>query len=290
MPPKRKPNPEHANVPIGRSKIRRGQRGKKLVEETVRNNVLLFLERLKDEDANDVAGASFQSKLSSAVAGALDPLVGPEAVIDLASYGFEKLTIFGNKEAGQLMAALLNILDDGGGKKLVEMQEELDKEKKKVEKETGDREKVEKTLAYLQTLIPLSQDGQKGLARSLEALDSEAQDAGWIYGVLWNSSLQWMDTRLRQMRAYGKATKKNSREPTSLLERSQLINIRVHGGDLRVDSLMSHIKFGDYRHGDANYDHFFQDSFKRMYKLSVDDGLWLGECQLMPLNECHDLD
>lgn len=157
------------------------------------------------------------------------------------------------------------------------MQKDLDKKKKNLEKETADREKVEKTLAYLQTLIPLSQDGQRDLASSLEALDSDVQDAGWMYGILWNSTLQWMDTRLRQMRAYGKATKNTPPEPTSLSERSQLINIRVHGGDLRVDSLMSQIKFGDHRHGDANYDHFVQESFKKMYRMSIDDGIWLGE-------------
>lgn len=285
MPPKalkkRKAATEHAKVGMGRQKIRKGPAGKKLVEETVRNNSLLFLERLKDEEAKNTAGTSFQAKLAAAAAGAMDPVVGPEAVIDLSTYSFEDLTIFGNKEAGQLMAGLLSLIDDGGNSRFDEMKQEmqkgLDEKDKQLEKEKEHKEKVENSLAYLQALIPISQSGQRGLATRLEALDSD-KDAGWLYGILWNSCLQWMDTRLRQMRAYGDHLKIKPMEPLSLSERSQMLNIRVHGGDLRVDAIISQISFGDIRHLDGNYDFFFHESFKRMYNLSIDDGLWLGEC------------
>lgn len=304
MPPKRKGVAEHAKVPIGRNKIRRGAGGKKLVEDTIRNNVLLYLEKLTNEEATNTAGDSFGAKLSSAVTGALDPVAGPEAVVDLSSYSFDDLTIFGNKEAGELMAVLLGLLDDGGGKRIGEM-----KEKKKA---------VEQALASLQSLIPITTAGQKDLSKQLQALigdtsddgndtdvsmgdagdedagdedgdgddeagdedddDSDAQDAGWLYGILWTSCLQWMDARLRQMRAFANATNNKRLLPDSFQTRGQMINTRVHGGDLRVDAIISQINYGNIRHADGNYDVFFQDGFKRMYNLSIDDGLWLGEC------------
>lgn len=255
---------EHPAVQTDRSKILRGEEGEKIVRETIRNNVLLFLEKLKDDEAKNPSGAQFQSTLLSAVASALDPNSGPQFYTDLSDYGFEDLEVFGNKEASNLITPLLNLVD--------ETQKELDTK-------TENKAKVEKTLAYLQTLIPVSQAGQQGLAARLEALDSDADsDAGWLYGILWNSCLQWMDARLRQMRSYGTSTNNQEQEPPNFDKRNQLINIRVHGGDLRVDAVICHIHFGDIRHNDGNYDVFFQESFKKMYKLSIDDGLWLGEC------------
>lgn len=320
MAPKRKKIPEHDKVPIGREKIIGAKGGKKLVEKTVRNNVLLYLEKLTDEEATTTKGKEFQDKLSSAVADALDPDVGPEAVVDLSSYDVEDMPLFGNKSAGELMSVLLSLLDDGGGKKIGEMKDK--------------KESVEEALAYLQSLIPLTQAGQKGLSKELQILgedesdddedddgddgdvdvdgdvkmvdpaaaaaaavraaedDSMSRDAAWLYGILWTSCLQWMDTRLRQMRAYA-ISKLNTQAlmPDSLEERARMFNIRVHGGDLRVDAIISQIKYGDIRHNDSAYDVFFQDVFKKMYYLSLDDGLWLGECpQTVPQKRCHDLD
>lgn len=253
---------EHPSVQTDRSKILRGEEGKKIVRETIRNNVLLFLEKLQDEEAKNPSGAKFKRTLSSAVASALDPNLGPQFYTELSDYGFEGLELFGNKEASNLITPLLNLVD--------ETQKELEKKKE-------NKARVEKTLAYLQTLIPVSQAGQQGLATHLEALDSDA-DAGWLYGILWNSCLQWMDARLRQIRSYGIHIKNSAPEPPDISKRNQMINIRVHGGDLRVDAVICQINFGKIRHSDGNYDDFFQKSFKKMYNLSIDDGIWLGEC------------
>lgn len=290
MPPKatkkRKAAAEHAKVAMGRAKIRKGKGGKKLVEETIRNNVLLFLEKLKDEEATNTAGNGFQGKLAQAAAGAMDPVVGPEAVIDLSTYSVEDLTIFGNKQAGQLMAGLLSLIDDGGESKFDEMKQELQKaleqKEERLNKEKEHNEKLENSLAYLQALIPISQSGQQGLAKQLEALEGD-DDSGWLYGILWNCCLQWMDTRLRQMNMYGNHVKQKLKEnkpmePPHLRERTGMLNGRVHGGDLRVDAVISQINFGNFRHLDGNYDRFFHESFRKMYRLSIDDGLWLGEC------------
>lgn len=256
---------EHPAVQTDRSKILRGAEGKKIVRETIRNNVLLFLEELEDDEAKNPAGAKFQSTLLSAVASALDPNLGPQFYTDLSDYGFEGLELFGNKDASDLITPLLNLVD--------ETQEELDTK-------TENKARVEKTLAYLQALIPVSQAGQQGLAARLEALDSDANaDAGWIYGVLWNSCLQWMDARLRQQRSYGIHIGNQARpEPPYVNKRNQMINTRVHGGDLRVDAVICHINFGKIRHDHGSYDAFFKQSFKKMYNLSIADGLWLGEC------------
>lgn len=253
---------EHPSVQTDRSKILRGAEGKKIVRETIRNNVLLFLEKLKDDEAKNPSGAQFQSKLLSAVASALDPNLGPQFYTELSDYGFEGLELFGNKEASNLITPLLNLVD--------ETQKQLDTK-------TEIKARVESTLAYLQTLIPVSQAGQQSLAQRLEALDSDA-DAGWLYGILWNSCLQWMDARLRQMRSYGNSTKNQEQEPPNFDIRNRMINIRVHGGDLRVDAVICQINFGDIRHNDGNYDVFFRESFKKMYNISIADGLWLGEC------------
>lgn len=286
MPPKRKGVAEHAKVPIGRSKIRRGPGGKKLVEGTIRNNVLLYLEKLTNEEATNPAGISFQGKLSSAVAGALDPLVGPEAVADLSSYGFQDLTVFGNKGAGELMAALLSILDDGGGQRLGEIQQSLDHEK-------GKRQQAEDALGRLQQLIPISDVGQQNLASNLEALEKPVQDAAWLYKILWNACLLWMDARLRALRSYQRHLENNPAEPRSARSRAQMINYRMHGGNLRVDALMAALDFGYYRHYDAQYDGWIRSSFQKMYKLTIADGLWLGKYpgSAQGLRKrCHDLD
>lgn len=256
---------EHPAVQTDRSKILRGAEGRKIVRETIRNNVLLFLEELEDDEAQNPAGANFQSKLLSAVASALDPNLGPQFYTELSDYGFEGLELFGNRDASDLITPLLNLVD--------ETQKELDTK-------TENKARVEKTLAYLQTLIPVSQAGQQGLAARLEALDSDADaDAGWLYGILWNACLQWMDARLRQQRSHGIHIEKRARpQPPHVKERNQMINTRVHGGDLRVDAVMCHINFGKIRHNNGNYDVFFKESFKKMYNLNITDGLWLGEC------------
>lgn len=286
MPPKRKGVAEHAKVPIGRNKIRRGPGGKKLVEQTIRNNVLLYLEKLTNEEATNPAGVSFQGKLSSAVAGALDPLVGPEAVADLSSYGFQDLTVFGNKGAGELLAVLLSMLDDGGVQQLGEMQQSLDQE-------TGLRQQAEDALARLQQLIPLSDAGQQNLASDLEALEQPVQDAAWLYDILWNACLLWMDARLRQLRSFQRHIESNPPEPGSADSRAKMINLRMHGGNLRVDALMAALNFGYYRHHDAQLDNYIRSSFQKMYKLSVADGLWLGKYPWSPeglRKRCQDLD
>lgn len=275
--------------------------GKKLVEQTIRNNVLLFLQKLTDEEATDTAGPGFNGRLSSAVSGALDPLVGPEAVIDLSSYdGFvDDPTIFANRDAGQLMATLLTLMDggEGGAQALAGMQKRLDDKDQELQTTRERKEQVKNTLAYFQTLIPLQDAGQKEFLKQLRGIASDIENAGWLYGILWTSCLQWMDARLRQIRAYGFATnhhltQRAPPQPQSWEERSQMINIRIHGGDLRVDAIMCAIKFGEIRHNDANYDVFLRDSFKRMYNLSASDGLWLGECQSQAVvrKRCRDLD
>ncbi|KAI3399052.1 hypothetical protein diail_7852 [Diaporthe ilicicola] len=279
MPPKkRKQNFDHDKVTIGRAKIRKGEDGKQLVNETPRKNILLFLEKLSDEEAKNYSGRNFQSKLAAAVSGAADPVLGPEAVIDLHNYGYDDTIVFANKQGGQLMAALLSMLDDGGEKRLAEMQNKVDEQKKKADDEESKKDKVEQTLAYLQSLIPLSRAGRRDLAETLESLDGPLQDAGWLYGVLWGATLQWMDVRLRQVRAYGKYLSGTPpKEPDFLQERIRMINGRIHGGNLRVDAIITRIKFGDHRHADANYDKFFLESFKRMYHLSKEDGYWLAK-------------
>ncbi|KAG6364396.1 hypothetical protein INS49_005997 [Diaporthe citri] len=270
MPPKRKGVAEHAKVPIGRNKIRRGPAGKKLVEETIRKNVLLYLQKLTDEEATNPAGNSFQGKLSSAVAGALDPVVGPEAVADLSSYGFQDLTVFGNRGAGELMAGLLSIVDDGGEQRLAQMQRSLDDE-------TDKRVQAENALAQLQQLIPISDVGQQNLASDLEALEQPVQDAAWLYDILWNACLLWMDARLRQLRSYQRHLEVNPAEPWGADGRARMINARMHGGNLRVDALMAALNFGYYRHHDAQYDGYIRTAFQKMYKLSIADGLWLAK-------------
>lgn len=40
---------------------------------------------------------------------------------------------------------------------------------------------------------------------------------------------------------------------------------------------MSHIKYGEYRHSDANYDVYFRGAFQKMYGLTIEDGFWLGK-------------
>lgn len=288
-PKKRKQNFEHDKVTIGRAKIRKGDEGKKLVEDTPRKNILMLLENLSDEEAKDYTGRKVESKLSAAVTGAADPSLGPEAVIDLESYGFDDMILFGNKQAGRMMATLLNMLDDGGANKLNEMHKSVEEEEKKMQKtveeeqkkaedETSKKDQVEQTLGYLQALLPLSQAGQKNLASDLENLDGPLHDAGWLYGVLWGACLQWMDARLRQLRRYGINTSNKVRDPLHMCERNAMINCRIHGGNLRVDAIMCQIKYGDYRHNDANYDVFFRNSFKNMYRMTPDDGYWLGEC------------
>ncbi|KAL1857663.1 hypothetical protein Daus18300_010183 [Diaporthe australafricana] len=141
-PKKRKQNFDHDKVTIGRAKIRKGDEGKKLVEDTLRKNILLLLENLSDEEAKNYSGKKFESKLSAAVSGAADPTLGPEAVIDLKSYGFDDMILFGNRKAGQMMAALLNMLDDGGASKLNEMQKSAEEEKKTMQ-QTAEGEKEE---------------------------------------------------------------------------------------------------------------------------------------------------
>lgn len=292
MPPKkRKANEvENENVLIGRKKIRRTAEGKKLADDAIRNNVLLFLEKLKDEEANDPAGDAFQAKLSSAVAGALDSVVGPEALIHLSNYDIEGLpvTVFGNKEAGELLTPILNLVDDGGAKRIGELQANLDNQKVQLDQQKGQLdkkkeriEKVEKTLAYLQQLIPINPAGQKGLADDLEALEP-VQDAAWLYELLWTSCLLWMDARLRQLRMFTRmeqTNKKSTLEPGNAGSRAEMINSRVHGGNLRVDAVIGAIDFGYYRHNSASYDTYFRDCFQKMYNLSLAEGLWLGECQ-----------
>lgn len=306
MPPKKRKaaEVENENVLIGRKKIRKTAEGKKLSDEAIRNNVLLFLEKLKDDEANDPAGDAFQAKLSSAVAGALDPVVGPEALMHLSTYGFEGQTVFGNKEAGELLRPIMNLADDGGAKRIRELQADLaddggakrigelqadlDKQKGQLDSQKGQLdkkkeriEKVEKTLAYLQQLIPINPAGQKGLADDLEALDRPVQDAAWLYELLWTSCLLWMDARLRQLRMYTRMeqTTKSTLEPGSAISRAEMINSRIHGGNLRVDAIIGAIDFGYYRHNNASYDTYFRDCFRKMYNLSLAEGLWLGECQ-----------
>lgn len=281
MPPKKRKadEVENENVLIGRKKIRRTAEGKKLSDEAIRNNVLLFLEKLKDEEAKDPGGDAFQAKLSSAVAGALDPVVGPETLIQLSDYGFEGLTLFGNKNAGELLTPILNLADDGGAKTIGELQANLDKQKGQLDKKKERIEKVEKTLSYLQQLIPINPAGQKGLADDLEALERPVQDAAWLYELLWTSCLLWMDARLRQLRMYTRMEQKSTLEPANALSRAEMINSRIHGGNLRVDAVIGAIDFGYYRHNSASYDTYFRDCFQKMYNLSLAEGLWLGECQ-----------
>lgn len=280
MPPKRKaPGDENPNVTVGRSKIRRRASGKRIVDEELRKNVLLFLENLTDGEAKDSSQPTFQSKLNWAVAGAMDPVAGPEAYIDLSKYHPKFPEAFGNKQAGQLMTTLLGMNDD---ERLAELQKVFDEQKKKLQEEQTNKEKVEKALAYLQDLIPLSQAGRRDLSRELEALESPGDDSGWLYGILWTSCLQWMDTRLRQLRAFrintGVQTLKT--EQAGLPERTRIINARLHGGDLRSDAVLCSIKFGDHRHNNVHYDTYLRNAFESMYGgLKVDEGLWLGECK-----------
>lgn len=280
MPPKRKaPSDENPNVTVGRNKIRRRGSGKRIVDEAIRKNVLLFLENLADEEAKNYSQLAFQSKLNSAVAGAMDPVAGPEAFIDLSKYHPKFPEAFGNKQAGQLMATLLGMNDDD---RLAELQKVFDEQKNKLQEERTNKEKVEKALAYLQELIPLSQAGKTDLSRELEALESPGDDSAWLYSILWTCCLQWMDTRVRQLRAFGINTGKQTRatELPGLPERTQTINIRLHGGDLRSDAILCSIKFGDHRHHNIHLDTYLRNAFERMYGgLKVDEGLWLGECK-----------
>ncbi|KAK2604416.1 hypothetical protein N8I77_007350 [Diaporthe amygdali] len=260
---------EHNKVTLGRSKIRRGKDGKALVD-AIRNNVLLFLQNLSDEEAQNYSQKKFESTLSSAVAGALDPGVGPEAVVDLREHGYDNTILYANKQGGQLMASLLNLIDDNAEGLLAKMRQNLDVEKARADK-------VEQTLAYLQGLIPISPAGQSHLSMDIEALEEPGANSGWMYGVLWAAVMQWMDARLRQMRMYGQATGRGPKEPPSLDERTKMINTRVHGGDLRVDAIICMISFGDHRHADPHYQGFFKDAFVEMYQLKVDDGYWLDQ-------------
>ena len=276
MPPKRK-QVDHESVTLTRGKIRKGSAGKRLVDEAVSNNVLLFLEKLKDHEAKNYNQAAFQSKLEAAVLGALDPKLGPDAVIDLTKYDPGRPPIFANRAAGQLMSTVMSLVE--GGDTLTELQKNFDQQKKKLEKEQQDKGKVEKTLAYLQELIPLNQAGKQDLVKELEALEQPVQDAAWLYAILWGSSLHWMDSRMRQLHAFTGHNNIRPQEPPSLRERIGMINTRMHGGDLRADALLCNIHFGDHRHGDGNYDIFCEEAFKKMYKLTSVEGLWLGECQ-----------
>ncbi|POS75931.1 hypothetical protein DHEL01_v205681 [Diaporthe helianthi] len=280
MPPKRKFS-EHPNVTIGRAKIAKREHGKRLVNQEVRNNILLYLENLKDDEAINYAEKAFESKLSSAVSGALDPDVGPESFIDLSKYRPDLPAAFGNKQAGQLMSVLLGM---DGEQRLAELQKVCDEQKEKLEGQLkgqqSRREHVEETLAYLQELIPLSRKGRMDLPKeikNLEALDPDG-DSGWLYGILWTSCLQWMDMRMRQLRAFAghKENGPKAKDPVGLKERTAIINARVHGGDLRADALLGSLHFGEHRHDNVHYDRFIKTSFKKMYQLSVEDGLWLA--------------
>lgn len=273
---------EHSKVTLGRSKIRRGKDGKALVD-AIRNNVLLFLQNLSDEEAQNYSQKKFESTLSSAVAGALDPGVGPEAVVDLREHGYDNTILYANKQGGQLMASLLSLIDDNAEGLLAKMRQNLDDQKSRADQ-------VEQTLGYLQGLIPISPAGQSHLSMDIEALEEPGANYGWMYGVLWGAVMQWMDARLRQMRMYGQATGRGPKEPPSLDERTKMINTRVHGGDLRVDAIICMISFGDHRHADPHYQRFFKDAFVEMYQLRVDDGYWLGEYEYALQNKCHDLD
>lgn len=241
---------------------------------------MLYLQNLKDAEAKDYSQREFQSKLASAVAGALDPEVGPESFIDFSKYRRDLPAAFGNKQAGELMSMLLGMDDD---ERLAELQKTLDEQKEELEGEKTKKSQVENTLAYLQELIPLSQQGQKNLPKDLEDLEGldPTGDSAWLYDILWTSCLQWMDTRLRQIRSFAgyKENGPKPNQPAGLRERTTIINNRLHGGDLRADAVMSSIHFGEYRHYNVHYDTFIRESFKKMYQLSIDDGLWLGECQ-----------
>jgi hypothetical protein len=286
MPPKKRKievvHFEHPYVTVGTSNIRGRKRGKQIADKDIRNNVLMFLENLKDEEAKNYSQSVFQGKLSSAVSGALDPVEGPEAYIGLSEYHPDFPKIFGNKAAGQLMGMLLGSLDLDHDGSVAELQQACDKMKTGLEREEKDRKRVENTLSWLQELIPVDDSpgsGKRTLSTELEALDQPVGDAAWLYAILWASCLRWMDSRLRQLHKFGAHNNtKLASQPGGMSDRLMMINARLHGGDLRTDALMCHISFGDHRQDDFHYDQYIKDCFKNAYNLSIHDGLWLGEC------------
>lgn len=146
-------------VTVGRNNIRRRKGGTRIADKDVRNNALLYLENLKDEEAQNYSQWAFQNKLDSAVSGALDPVVGPEAYMDLSGYQSDLPVAFGNTAAGRLMGVLLGTLDMSDEERIAEVQKACDEAKsdleQKLQQEQENRQKVEYTLGLFQELIPV---------------------------------------------------------------------------------------------------------------------------------------
>lgn len=275
MPPKkRKQTFDHDAVTTGRAKIRK-KHGAATVDNWSHQNVLLFLRNLPPGASDDYGKGAFQNAVDAAVAEAVDRGLGPSAVMDLEKYTEDQELVFGNQAAGDLIGSLLGILDDGGAQLIARLRKSVDDagvERTLAQLKT---QQAEDALAYLQGIIPL--DAQNTLAHTLSNLVAPVHDAGWVYGILWDAALLWMDARLRSMRSYLRHVGSAPQEPGSLQGRLRMVNARVHGGNLRVDALMCKIRFGLDRHEDGNYDVYIDESFKRTYEMSVDDGYWLGK-------------
>ncbi|ROW13031.1 hypothetical protein VPNG_06005 [Cytospora leucostoma] len=269
MPPKRKQSQSftHDAVTTGRSKIRR-KYGAKAVDQWTPQKVLLYLNKLPQDAAKDWGHGPFQQALDTAAADAVDERMGPNAVIDLHDYTDERERVFGNQAAGELISALLGQIDDDGAGRLACILQE--KEIAEVR-----AAQAEDALAHLQEIVPL--DPQDALAFTVTNLETPVHDAGWVYGILWNSALQWMGARLRTMRGYLQHIGASTQEPTDFHNRMRMINIRIHGGNIRADALMCKIDFGADRHKDGNYDIYMRSAFKKIYEMDVDDGYWLAK-------------
>lgn len=191
--------------------------------EVTRDNILLFLQNLSSAATNDApAGANFQAALTTAVGEALAP--ANVAAIDLSVAGGTR-SLFTNTAGATLINTLLGLIATGGAARLAT--------------EEAKRKQIERTLGYLQAIIPLESQKPEDLAKELDDLSGAETDAGWIYGVMWTACLQWMDMRLRQVQGHGFASGNAQPEPAGLQWRMKLINARVHGGNLRVDGKLA---------------------------------------------------
>jgi hypothetical protein len=159
MPPKKKLEKkiEHKNATVGKSNIRKLRGGKEIIKG-LRRNVLMYIEKLEDREAGKYSGLEFQARLSTA----------------FSDYHEDFPGVFGNKEAGQLMATLLGTLDMSNDEWIAEFKRAYDRMR-------ADRDQAENTLSWLQELVPVDAKGRgrgqgrragKTLSAELEGLST----------------------------------------------------------------------------------------------------------------------
>lgn len=229
-----------------------------------RDKVILYLQNLpKTFDSQWDQNPQFTQPLLQALRDALE---GPDAVVNLTELGAAAgcNRVLGNADAGRVFAAIYS------------------NHRGLLTSNTSVKERVRK----LERQRPVINDNaweEKGMWNGFKRLCPDSDQAEWVWDLLRIASRKWMDVRFRNLRNSVRVDSNGDqrkpadipKEPFGNLDKGNMVNTFIHGGDLRLDALMLQLGFARARYQNQMNTQYMEDLFQSLYGMSSEAGVWL---------------